>query len=961
MRVGASIGEPAGSPDGEFDLAGMPPLIRELAVTAAVRERFGPVELLQEWIDRHGPQVPDELVNTALDVSLSLAAASHELSGTAEAYQLPLDLRREVLSAAGLDGVRAALLRETPRTQTEQAFAALVTGYPPDPGSMARGELLALASGAAWAQGLAGAQQIAATQVERRIRDQTFVERVGGADLSQFVGRKTLLKALRALWRLSDRPTVLIEGPGGIGKSIAVARFFQLLLAEEEEGLPRPDAILHLDFDLPDLQAAARRSLEAEIVRQLALRWSPDGNAELLSLLRSVGSASAHNRMDSNRGLTQESFRDYRSNFSPLALLRHGLQLFREDHPGPLHLILFADSFERAQSLDEAAEASVQHIAQTLRESGADLMLIYAARSYRTPTLLDPGRRLSIQRVPRFRQAEAIDYLLGQAGRKGIALRRQDADRANRTLKGWPLGLRMAASMIGGSAEDFSVKDWLAALERGGRSVRATLYERLLERLRDEDLRKLARPGLLVRRITAELIDQVLAGPCGLGSMGSGDRLMYIAEDEGQLFQRNPADPGALWHRQDLREIMLPALRKDIAPAVVRAIHDNAVDYYAAREGDIARAEELYHRLARGDGRDEVAARWTETAGLRLLGALDELPARSATLLRLLIGGGRRDATHADTGSSLRLDALRTVARNRLLDGDTALGDIFAEAGVAESVLSPLGDIQAQVLLRQGRHAELLDAAAALSAAREDQADNDQAGYDDAWYDDAADDEALRDVPRPVQARIQMAAAGLAEGLGDTARAIELWREALRLEGSLEPIERLAVRIALARVLRLTSPSTHADAPGRDEHIRAACRLLVDIAGEVRASRVTALEAVAELSEVLQWPAQRLETVESGTASLLKSLFRRLAPLFPSALDDRARLEQLAAMLGEEPERVRKPAELDRSAHGLYDSAGHDLALAALRSEVDAAYAAVAGRDPFGGPLPQGPRSFAYA
>lgn len=921
------------TPDNELKLDTLGPLLQELALTAAVRERFRPVELLKDWIARHHPDVSDDAVNSALDVSLSLAAVSGASSEISDTYQLPLHLRREVLAMAGLDAVRKAVERERPRTQTERSFAALVAGRLPDPNTMGRADLLALASGAAWAQGLEGAGQVAPDEVARHIRDQEFVERVGGADLNLFVGRAALLRALERLWTLPDRPTVLIEGPGGIGKSIAVARFFQILLKGEAE-CPRPDAILHLDFDLPDLQSAAFVSIEIEIVRQLALRWSPAGNERLLSLLRSFGSTGIRKRSDSGRGFSTEGLRDHRQSLTQGWLLQQAVELFAASRNAPLRLILFADSFERAESLDEIATRTVSHIADALRRAGADVMVLYAARAYRDPEALDPGGRPAIQRVQRFLQAEAVTYLSGKAKSRGISLSRQDADRANRTINGWPLGLRIAVSMLGSEPQRFDVEDWLTAIGSGGRSVQATLYERLLDRIKNEDLRKLAKPGLFVRRITPGVIEAILAEPCGLGSGYDSNRLMSIAEHEGQLFQQDPADPGALWHRQDLREIMLPVLRKDVPLHIVNMIHDNAVAFYADQEGAIARAEELYHRLVRGDDRGEITARWTEQAGRRLLGALEELPPGSAAIVRLLLGGGRSDAARRTSEADLQLDELRAVARNRLLEGDIALEDIFAAAGVQESILSPLGDVHAQLLLRQGRHDDVLNGAKALSGN----------GH----------------VPSLVKARVYMIAAGLAEGLGDAARAMELWRNAQRLGRYLLPVELLTVRVARARVSRLTGLA----ARGRTSHVRAACELLVATEYEVRSSRVVAIEAVAELSEVLQWPSGRSMMVGPRTNSLLVSLFRELSPLFPSAVGNRMRLDQLSVILGQNPEFIHTPYELDKFMHRFFtspDPQAHARAIEALRSEVDAAFAAAAGRDAFGSPLSEAMVSLSYS
>ena len=48
----------------------------------------------------------------------------------------------------------------------------------------------------------------------------------------------------------------------------------------------------------------------------------------------------------------------------------------------PLRIILFADSFERVETLDDRAVNSIRRIAEALRSFGVDLMTIYAARAY---------------------------------------------------------------------------------------------------------------------------------------------------------------------------------------------------------------------------------------------------------------------------------------------------------------------------------------------------------------------------------------------------------------------------------------------------------------------------------------------------------------------------------------------------------------------------------------------------
>ena len=263
------------------------------------------------------------------------------------------------------------------------------------------------------------------------------------------------------------------------------------------------------------------------------------------------------------------------------------------------------------------------------------------------------------------------------------------------------------------------------------------------------------------------------------------------------------------------------------------------------------------------------------------------------------------------------MEELRAVARNRLSDEVSHLSDLFQAAGVPESLDSPLGDVHALALAQQGRFDELLDGAETIAAARH--------------------------APAAVKARVAVSAAGIAEGLGDLDRALMFWRFAHRLAGGLDPIERLTVRIALARLPRKIGRG----AQGRYAHVLAASELLLNAAAEVESYRVTRLEAVAELSGVLQPVQDRQKRVGPDLKRVLPNLFRELAPMFPSAMESRGRLDDLAAILDIPANEVHRPSDLDGQMYRYFNNpAGefHARALAALRSEVDASFAAVVDR-----------------
>jgi len=149
--------------------------------------------------------------------------------------------------------------------------------------------------------------------------------------------------------------------------------------------------------------------------------------------------------------------------------------------------------------------------------------------------------------------------------------------------------------------------------------IQRTLYNRILGHIRDDGVRQLAHPGLVLRRLTARLIVDVLAAPCGLGVRDetAASELLELLAREVSVGRRS--DGGAVVHRADLHGLMLPLL-EDNRPQLVRDIRDRVIEFY--RDSD--RAEEIYHRLARGDDTATVDGRWLPGAEDHLRAAVDK-------------------------------------------------------------------------------------------------------------------------------------------------------------------------------------------------------------------------------------------------------------------------------------------------------------------------------------------------
>ena len=189
-----------------------------------------------------------------------------------------------------------------------------------------------------------------------------------------------------------------------------------------------------------------------------------------------------------------------------------------------------------------------------------------------------------------------------------------------------PMCLKLAARLLRDEGVAALRDDRTALLTRmRAEKIQALLYGRILRHLHGDEVKKVAYPGLIVRRIDADVIARVLAGPCGL-TFEEGRTESTILSDlarEASLVEVDPAD-GSLRHRPDVRRAMLEDLTDHVDPSVADAIDRSAVAYYEARPGDIARGEEIYHRLRLKQPLETIAPRWTDGAGQRLRNALDE-------------------------------------------------------------------------------------------------------------------------------------------------------------------------------------------------------------------------------------------------------------------------------------------------------------------------------------------------
>jgi hypothetical protein len=164
--------------------------------------------------------------------------------------------------------------------------------------------------------------------------------------------------------------------------------------------------------------------------------------------------------------------------------------------------------------------------------------------------------------------------------------------------------------------------------------IQGMLYERILNHIKSKEVQKIAHPGMVLRKITPELILQVLAIPCKLNNMNNVDDAETLFKElsrEVALITKINKD--TVKHRSDVRKAMLKLIMASPQKDIAMEIHRAAVVYYSNRQQISDKAEEFYHRLALGESPRELDSRWIDGVEDMLTGNIDELPEKAQAFL----------------------------------------------------------------------------------------------------------------------------------------------------------------------------------------------------------------------------------------------------------------------------------------------------------------------------------------
>jgi hypothetical protein len=415
-------------------------------------------------------------------------------------------------------------------------------------------------------------------------------------------------------WGTPQRtPAVSLSGPGGVGKSALVARFLlDHARLPFEERLP----FAYLDFDRTSLDFGRPATLVLEIAQQLHSQFPQSGFHQIVDFissnmdkfpLQSVGPPGSLNR-----------------ELSVLADLLGILSVHFESRP----FIVILDTFEEVQYRGEAQAFPVWDLLDQLQSRWPFLRVVVSGRAPVTTLRLaerDP-ERLELSGL----DPEAAVALLHAQGVEDSAT----AQALVRQLGGAPLSLRLAATLLRKDSqglEGFSGRSrfWFSPADE---VLQGQLYERILGRIHNPRVERLAHPGLVLRRIDPDIILHVLNEPCRLEVSGPDDARALFEElrKETSLVSSDTLDE-SLVHRPDLRRIMLDILvNKD--PALVSDIRRRAVAWYEQQPGSLAKAELAYQNLQLGNFVPESLLRNHEVRA-SLQSSIAELPENAQLML----------------------------------------------------------------------------------------------------------------------------------------------------------------------------------------------------------------------------------------------------------------------------------------------------------------------------------------
>jgi hypothetical protein len=446
------------------------------------------------------------------------------------------------------------------------------------------------------------------------------------ARTEHFLGREAELAFLKScVAQPSNHPTV-IWGVGGVGKTALTAAF--LLEHVSPEADPRCPFVW-LDFYRSSLvRGEDPRVLLQEAALYLARQgYGKAARQQLVAFAEVIREIISPAKAGSD--IIRAAEVDHR--------LDEFVRIVKAIGLGELPLLWVFDSLEELQYEAGGFPDYLWDFCQKLQAQMPQLRCFLIGRN-----LIFDQDQCSVRQL----HLESLEPLAATqlAQRLGV-----DPDRAGElveTVGRHPLTIRVAAEIYVREARKGGLQGgWdnlLFILRTLPEASTKVLFRRFVAHLHDDEVRRLVDPGLILRRVSHDLIEKVLSGPCGLNVRRKGRAFELFNKLKRETSLVDLVDE-SLHFKTEIRRELLPAIRSARADQVTE-IHNLAITYYAQqtpRTGVIRtadRGEEIYHRLAIGQTGAPVDNRWIDGVEEFLAGAIEELPYVSQAYLAAKIG-----------------------------------------------------------------------------------------------------------------------------------------------------------------------------------------------------------------------------------------------------------------------------------------------------------------------------------
>ncbi|MDZ4688918.1 MAG: ATP-binding protein [Planctomycetaceae bacterium] len=728
--------------------------------------------------------------------------------------------------------------------------------------TLSRDELVALLTVVEWTEGILDTLPDRAA-IKRAIRKNDLLAPMQRLAGSGFVGRESELEQIsKFVFGPKPPEPLFVFGSGGVGKSTLLAHFIL------QTAVPRNAVIAYIDLDRSTVRPDQPATLQLELVNQVS--WQVDiSSADAVTKEITY----AMSRVEEGRGLESVAAS------VPVPRIDDSVRRWLNGRT----LLLIVDTMEEAQFLGPDVMYPLIEFLVDMHHSLAEVRLILSGRTLPDEFMqqvfpsvtgaVPSGPELPqwLEQIPRRSRPVNLTALEIEPARKLLQksleqgglpqLTNAEQDEVIRLVSRNPMCLKLAARLLRDEGiEKLRAGDSEFLSRLKAEKIQALLYGRILGHIHDDDVCKLAYPGLVVRRLDPDVIREVLAGPCGLDLTQRGEHTIFSElAKEVALVENDPGDY-SVRHRADVRRVMLEDLLEHVAPATVDAIDQAAIDFYKTKNGPISRAEEIYHRLRRCEEESVLNQRWVPEAAARLRSALEELPPAQRLWLaeRLGVTLDERVRQAADQDAWER-QAARSAERYLRSDKPESALMILRERP-ERLPRSPLYSLEAEACRFLKRHDD------ALRVAREGVESAVRAG---------AIDSALELLLKMVV---------IEEGRENPAAAEILLREAAAVASHAgNRLLQLRVEITGLRLQRALRPED------RDERAALRTRLSIQITSEIlqemRHYPVLLREAAAELGKhAPRIAAAAIQTlgVEVGTDSQAQALGRAIVDLTSS-------------------------------------------------------------------------------